>query len=64
MITLSTIFILYGLISLLRTYLASRKYGNPFNLGDAPTVYDFLGVLLLSSIIGGVIIIAILEYLP
>ena len=68
MITLITILTLYGLISLVRTYLATRKRGTPFDLEEAPTVYDFLGVLVLITLILSVFLIPILDiivkYLP
>ena len=64
MITLITILSLFGLISLLRTYLAARKRGDPFDMDAAPTIFDHLGILLLIALAFTGITLAMVKWLP
>ena len=64
MITLTILFALYGLISLLRTYLAARKRGGPFDMDAAPSIYDYFGILLLIALAFTGIIVAMVKWLP
>ena len=64
MITLTTIFLLYGLISLLRTYLAARKRGGPFDMDAAPSIFDHFGILMLIALAVTGIIVAMVNWLP
>jgi hypothetical protein len=67
MITLSTLILLYGIISTYRTYRKCKKENTPFDPFKAHSFLEFLGVIVffVSSILMiGFIAALMIKYLP
>lgn len=60
MITLSTLITIWGLYSIYKIYQHNRKRGTPFDIGNAPSFFTYMGSIAFIYLI----VILIIMFLP